>query len=146
MGVTFFEDVPFYSPSNAPMLAVPKPSSHTLPISIVDLPSTTSPPKYAAPPIVYTQRPKEVPSTHLPAAPTTIFADPPLVYILKNKEDFIIPINQSPSTLPDIGMEPSSSSALIQNLTGVTVPKDHNEAMTDDRWVQAMNDEILALQ
>lgn len=43
-------------------------------------------------------------------------------------------------------MEPSSSSALIQNLTGVTVPKDHNEAMTDDRWVQAMNDEILALQ
>lgn len=66
MDVTFFEDVPFYSPSNAPMLAVPKPSSHTLPISIVDLPSTTSPPKYAAPPIVYTRRPKEVPSTHLP--------------------------------------------------------------------------------
>lgn len=71
MDVTFFEGLPFYSPSNAPL-----PSSHTLPISVLDRPPTTSPPKDAAPPIVYTRRPKEVSSTHLPAVPITRFVDP----------------------------------------------------------------------
>lgn len=157
--VTFFEEVSSYPSSNqvschksniasslpTHQVSCPKfVTSSSLPITVLDLPKSTSH-SYADPPLVYTRRPREDLISSPPLVPAQRYADPPIVYTRKNNDGSTTTFDQSPPLLPKSGIVPSSSTVSVNNLTATHIPADYNEVMTDPRWKQAMDVEITAL-
>lgn len=66
-------------------------------------------------PIVYQRKGSANPpaTSHVPAHHR--FADPPLVYTCRSSETSITPTTPTSAALPDIGMDPSTSSAINRN-------------------------------
>jgi hypothetical protein len=151
--VTFFEDVPYYSPQGG-----------QLQDSILSSPVIPTPIPFApqAPPIsqVYVRRrhqgvplvPPQVESPPLPPSSASTSADPPLPQSTSNL-DLPIALRKSKRTCTDhpisnfVSFDHLSSSfkAFSLSVSSIVVPKSYREALSHPGWRKAMEEEMHAL-
>uniref|UniRef100_A0A2N9J5N3 Integrase catalytic domain-containing protein n=1 Tax=Fagus sylvatica TaxID=28930 RepID=A0A2N9J5N3_FAGSY len=151
--VTFFEDVPYYSPQGGQLQE-----------SILSSPVIPTPIPFApqAPPIsqVYVRRrhqgaplvPPQVESPPLPPSSASTSADPPLPQSTSDL-DLPIALRKSKRTCTDhpisnfVSFDHLSSSfkAFSLSVSSIVVPKSYREALSHPSWRKAMDEEMHAL-
>uniref|UniRef100_A0A2N9H3N1 Integrase catalytic domain-containing protein n=1 Tax=Fagus sylvatica TaxID=28930 RepID=A0A2N9H3N1_FAGSY len=151
--VTFFEDVPYYSPQGGQLQE-----------SILSSPVIPTPIPFApqAPPIsqVYVRRrhqdaplvPPQVESPPLPPSSASTSADPPLPQSTSDL-DLPIALRKSKRTCTDhpisnfVSFDHLSSSfkAFSLSVSSIVVPKSYREALSHPGWRKAMEEEMHAL-
>jgi hypothetical protein len=151
--VTFFEDVPYYSPQGGQL------QDSILSSPVIPTPIPFAPP---APPIsqVYVRRrhqgvplvPPQVASPPLPPSSASTSADPPLPQSTSDL-DLPIALRKSKRTCTDhpisnfVSFDHLSSSfkAFSLSVSSIVVPKSYREALSHPGWRKAMEEEMHAL-